>query len=155
MVKIFKPYEDQKPAKRVCCPGNRYETEYKERYDENGHPYLVEVGQVDTYEKIQSYKDECDIQCILARYAAGDESVLSRPGWYIDTSGWPRSYTEAMNLMNEAHESFDKLPLEVRKKFGMSFEEYMAKAGTDEWLSIMGLKKEPEAKEVTEIEQKQ
>ena len=52
-MKIFKPYEDEKPEVRCNCCGNIMEPEYKERYDENGHPYLEKVGEVNTYEKMQ------------------------------------------------------------------------------------------------------
>lgn len=139
-VRIFKPYEDEKPLALPNEPGNRFEPEYKERYDDRGQPYLEKVGEVDTYEKIQSYKDECDVMAILSRYAAGDESVLAKPGWYIDTSKLPQTYTEYMNMMNEKREQFNQLPLNIRQAFGMNFENWMATAGEKEWLDKMGIK---------------
>lgn len=139
-VRIFKPYEDEKPLALPNEPGNRFEPEYKERYDDRGQPYLEKVGEVDTYEKIQSYKDECDVMAILSRYAAGDESVLAKPGWYIDTSKLPQTYTEYMNMMNEKREQFNQLPLNIRQAFGMNFENWMATAGEQEWLDKMGIK---------------
>lgn len=139
-VRIFKPYEDEKPLALPNEPGNRFEPEYKERYDDRGQPYLEKVGEVDTYEKIQSYKDECDVMAILSRYAAGDESVLAKPGWYIDTSKLPQTYTEYMNMMNEKREQFNQLPISVRQAFGMNFESWMATAGEQEWLDKMGIK---------------
>lgn len=139
-VKIFKPYEDEKPLALPNNPGNRFEPEYKERYDDRGQPYLEKVGEVDTYEKIQSYKDECDVMAILSRYAAGDESVLAKPGWYIDTSKLPQTYTEYLNLMKEKREQFDQLPLAIRAKFNMNVEEWMATAGEESWMSKMGFK---------------
>ena len=90
-MKIFKPYEDEKPEVRCNCCGNIMEPEYKERYDDNGHPYLEKVGEVNTYEKIQSYRDQCDVMAILSRYAAGDESALATPGYYIDTTKLPKT----------------------------------------------------------------
>lgn len=139
-VRIFKPYEDEKPLALPNNPGNRFEPEYKERYNDRGQPYLEKVGEVDTYEKIQSYKDECDVMAILSRYAAGDESVLAKPGWYIDTSKLPQTYTEYMNMMKEKREQFDQLPLAIRAKFNMNVEEWMATAGEKEWLDKMGIK---------------
>nr|DAM15700.1 MAG TPA: Scaffold protein [Microviridae sp.] len=139
-VRIFKPYEDEKPLALPNEPGNRFEPEYKERYNDRGQPYLEKVGEVDTYEKIQSYKDECDVMAILSRYAAGDESVLAKPGWYIDTSKLPQTYTEYMNMMNEKKEQFNQLPLNIRQAFGMNFENWMATAGEKEWLNKMGIK---------------
>jgi hypothetical protein len=139
MVKIFKPYEEEKPEARPTEPGNIMEPEYKERYDEKGEPYLEKVGEVNTYEKIQSYRDECDVMAILSRYAAGDESVLAMPGYYIDTTKLPQTYTEYLNMMNEQREKFDALPLEVRAKFGMNFTTWAATAGEEEWLKKMGI----------------
>ena len=77
---------------------------------------------------------------ILSRYAAGDESVLAKPGWYIDTSRLPKTYTEYMNLMNEKREEFNQLPLSIRQAFGMNFESWMETAGEQEWLDKMGIK---------------
>ena len=113
---------------------------------ENGKAYLEKVGEVDTYEKIQSFRDECDVMAILSRYAAGDESALAAPGWYIDTSKLPSTYTEYMNMMNEQREKFDQLPLSIRNKFNNNFNEYMATAGEERWLQNMGIstKNEPE-----------
>jgi hypothetical protein len=148
--RIFKPYEDEKPAALPNNPGNRFEPEYKERYDDRGQPYLEKVGEVDTYEKIQSYKDECDVMAILSRYAAGDESVLAKPGWYIDTSRLPKTYTEYMNMMNEKREEFNQLPLSIRQAFGMNFENWMATAGEKEWLDKMGIKIQQNAQENTQ-----
>lgn len=138
-VRIFKPYEDEKPASIANSPGNRLEPEYKERYDERGVAYLEQVGEVDTYAKIQSYRDECDVMSILSRYAAGDTSVLSNPGWYIDTTKMPNSYTDYLNLMNEQREKFEQLPLEIRMKFNNNFNEYMATAGEESWMKNMGI----------------
>lgn len=138
-VKIFKPYDDEKPEAKPNCCGNVMEPQYRERYDERGHAYLEKVGEVNTYEKIQSYKDQCDIMSILSRYAAGDNSALAIPGYYIDTTKLPKTYTEYLNMMNEQREKFDRLPLEIRQKFEMNFQSWAATAGETEWLEKMGI----------------
>ena len=137
--KIFKPYGDEKPESKPSCPGNILEPEYRERYDERGEAYLEKVGDVNTYEKIQSYREQCDVMAILSRYAAGDETALATPGYYIDTSKLPQTYTEYLNMMNEQREKFNQLPLEIRQKFGMNFEQWAATAGENEWLEKMGI----------------
>lgn len=71
---------------------------------------------------------------ILSRYAAGDESALATPGYYIDTTKLPKTYTEYLNMMNEQREKFDMLPLEIRQRFGMNFQNWAATAGETEWL---------------------
>jgi hypothetical protein len=139
MVKIYTPYEDEKPKRVPNDPGNIMEPQYKERYDENGNAYLEQVGEINTYEKIQSYKDEVDPMSILARYAAGDTTVMANPGWYIDTSKLPENYIEWRNLMNEQKEKFETLPLEIRNRFGNNFDSWAATAGEPEWLEKMGI----------------
>lgn len=139
MVKIFTPYGDEKPKKLPNEPGNIMEPQYKERYDENGNAYLEQVGEINTYEKIQSYKDEVDPMSILARYEAGDTTVMANPGWYIDTSKMPANYIEWRNLMNEQKEKFDNLPLNIRNNFGNNFDKWAATAGEPEWLENMGI----------------
>lgn len=144
-VRIYKPYEEEKPPAPFNNPGSMIQEQYKERYDERGVAYLEKVGEVNIYEKIQSYRDECDIMSILSRYAAGDETVLATPGWYIDTSKLPSNYTEYMNMMNEQREKFEKLPLNIRAAFGMSFEKWAATAGDESWMKAMGFEKQQNA----------
>lgn len=139
MVKIFTPYEDEKPKRLPNEPGNIIEPQYRERYDENGNAYLEQVGEINTYEKIQSYKDEVDPMSILARYTAGDTTVMANPGWYIDTSKLPANYIEWRNLMNEQKEKFETLPLEIRNKFNNNFDQWAATAGEPEWIEKMGI----------------
>lgn len=152
-----KPFDEQR-VHGYCTSGSRIEPQYIERYDEHGHPYLEHTGDVNTYEKIQSFKDECDINVLMQRYAAGDESVL-RPGYYIDTSAMPKTYHEYFNLMQEQKEKFSQLPLEIKNKFGNSFEEWAATAGNEEWATKMGFNEKPAeaapAAEVIKNEQKQ
>lgn len=139
MVKIFTPYEDEKPKRQPNNPGNILQPQYKERYDENGNAYLEQVGEINVYEKIQSYKDEVDPMSILARYAAGDTTVMANPGWYIDTSKLPTNYIEWRNLMNEQKEKFEALPLEIRNRFDNNFDAWAATAGEPEWIEKMGI----------------
>lgn len=139
MVKIFTPYGDEKPKRMPNEPGNIMEPQYRERYDENGNAYLEQVGEVNTYEKIQSYKDEVDPMSILARYAAGDTTVMANPGWYIDTSKLPANYIEWRNMMNEQKEKFEMLPLEIRNRFNNNFDQWAATAGEESWLKNMGI----------------
>ena len=145
-MRIYKPYEKEKPPKRAQHPGNRYEKQYAERYTETGHPYLVEVGEHDNYESIQSYKDECDINLILQRYASGDLSMMRQDAQYIDTSELPSSYHEMYNLVKAQEEKFNSLPAAIKQKFENNFRVWASMAGTNEWLEKMGMQettKEP------------
>lgn len=111
-----------------------------ERYDETGHPYLVKDGETDVYAIIQSHKEECDINLMLQRYAAGDTSMMRQDARYIDTSNLPTTIHEYFNLMNAQKEKFDALPVAIKQKFGNSFEVWASTSGTGEWLEKMEIR---------------
>lgn len=137
-IKIHLPYGD-KPPRRCSCAGNRTEPHYVERYTETGHPYLVKDGETDVYAIIQSHREECDINLMLQRYAAGDTSVMRKDAKYIDTSDLPTTVHEFFNLMNAQREKFDALPIAIKQKFDNSFEVWASTSGTNDWLEKMGI----------------
>ena len=148
-IKIFLPYGPKRP-RRCSCAGNRMEPHYVERYTETGHPYLVKDGETDVYAIIQSHKEECDINLMLQRYAAGDTGVMRNDAKYIDTSELPTTIHGFFNLMAAQREKFNALPIEIKQKFDNSFEVWASMAGTNEWTEKMGINEKPkeEKKEV-------
>lgn len=152
-VKIYLPYGEKRPAKDNN-PGERYQPHYVERYDEHGHPYLVKDGETDTYEVIQSHKEECDINLLMARYAAGDMSVINHGAVYADISEIPTTMVEMVNFINGQKEKYNSLPAEIKEKFENSFERWAAGAGTEDWLNKMGLN-EKRKEEASKDEPKQ
>lgn len=153
MIKIYRPYGDKRPVTPTHA-GNRFEPEYQERLDKNGHPYLEQVGERDVYAEIQSHAEEGDIHAILARYAAGDFSVMRQGGVYIDASQLPNNMVDMFNLLRDQKEKFMQLPLEIREKFGHSFEAWASTAGSEDWTNKMGLNQAP-AEEVKQNEPEQ
>ena len=89
---------------------------------EKGITKLIKTGTTDIYEKIQQYKDECDIKTILARCQAGDISVLNKTkGFYGDFSNLPKSLNE-LNMFNKsAEQKFMELPAEIREEFDQDY----------------------------------
>lgn len=138
VIKIYLPYGEKKPRK-CSCAGNRTEPHYVERYTETGHPYLVKDGETDVYAIIQSHREECDINLMLQRYAAGDTSVMRKDAKYIDTADLPTTIHEYFNLMNAQREKFDALPVAIKQKFDNSFEVWASTSGTSDWLEKMGI----------------
>lgn len=69
----------------------------------------------------QEFKQECDINVILARY---DESPRARPGAPVLRFGEfaeaPEDFLAAQLLVKEAEEKFEALPAAVRERFGHS-----------------------------------
>lgn len=117
---------------------------YAPVFDENGVMDLVESGREDLYAYIQSHKDSCDIHVILKRYSEGDPSVLSKvQGMYGDFTNMPQTYAEALNAIISAENYFNTLPVDVRAKFGHSFQQFLVSMDKPDFLERMGVSPVP------------
>lgn len=113
---------------------------YGGKYDANGRVVLEKKGEENLYDYIQSFRDSVDLNVILARFSNGDVEALNKAqGFYADVTDFPKNLADALNRINQAEEMFKALPLETRQKFDCSFEQFLAQAGTDDWLSKMGI----------------
>lgn len=111
------------------CAGSPEVPEYAPVIDESGLVSLEQVGIVNLASYIDSFRESCDLNVILSRYANGDTSVLSRTqGSYFDATEMPSSYAEMLQTVITAETEFNKLPLDVRERFDNSFHK---------WLSLM------------------
>lgn len=138
--------------------GTRTEPEYMSKIDENGVERLERTGEINTYEVIQSHKEECTLQNIIQRYIAGDASALSARGFYADVADMPTCYSEMVQRVKDMGKEFDKLPAELRAKFDNDVQKFAATAGTAEWyekLNINTQKNESEVVKEGADEQKQ
>lgn len=109
--------------------GNAEEIEYSPVIGDDGVLSIEPTGKIDLRSLIDSYRESCDLNVILARYANGDASALSAvQGSYFDAIGMPKTYAEMLNTINTAESEFMKLPLNVRERFDNSFHR---------WLSLM------------------
>lgn len=107
--------------------GDRIKKLYEARVDNNGSIDLVEAGRENLYDYIQSFKESCDINTIVKRFAAGDTDVLARrQATYGDFTQLPGTYAELLNTVIQGENYFNSLPLETRAKFNHSFREWMA-----------------------------
>lgn len=153
-MKIFTPY-GEKPPRQAANPGSRTEPHYVQRYDETGHPYLVKDGETDVYAIIQSHKEECDINILLQKYAAGDMTVVRKDGQYVDITDLPENMHEMVNYISAQRERFEALPAAIKQKFENSFEVWATAAGTGDWLEKMGLSEKKEKVKAPDGEPKQ
>ena len=123
-----------------AAAGSRFKPTYKMSVDEDGKRSLKVVGKVDLYAEIQSYKDSCDINYILERFANGDQTALSRvQGIYGDFSQMPTTYAELSQRVIDAENLFNSLPLEVRQQFNFSPSEFFAAIGTEKYNDLFGI----------------
>lgn len=126
---------------RVLSPsGTHIHKEYVGRYDKNGVLELVPNGETDMYAYIQSFADSVDIHVLMERYANGDTTALSRvQGVYCDVTSMPKTMAEMLNLINDGERVFNSLDVSIRDKFHHSLSEWLAQAGSPDWLDKMGL----------------
>lgn len=129
----------QKPIRRYCDNGTREKISYQPIYDRAGVWHLEKMDtKIQTYMEIQSYKDECDINLIMARYRNGETDVLSKvQGVYGDFRNVPNDFAQVLNDTIKMQQVFMSLAPEVREKFNNSFEQFGASLGTKEWRDIM------------------
>lgn len=117
-------------------PGSPVKVEYIAQFDSNGALELVPNGERNIFQDIQMFKDECDIHLLLKRYAAGETDVLTKvQGFYADISQFPTTYAEMFNVMKRSREFFDTLPVDVKSKFGNSYETFLASSQSPDFLS--------------------
>lgn len=142
------------------CPGSPDVIKWYKTVDDDGYECLKECGVESLYDEIQSHKDSVDIHVILAKYAAGDLSALSRrQGMYGDFSEVPTSLVEVIQMVNEAERTFMELPLDVRDSFDNSLAVWLAQYGGPDWMRKMRIDDDapapvPEKKEGEVVDQK-
>ncbi len=111
----------------TCCPGERLVPRFRSEVTAKGDVTLIPDGDDNLYEYIQSFKESCDINNIVARFARGDVDALNRvQGTYFDAVGMPTTYAELLNTVIAGRELYDSLPLEVKEQYGFSFERWMS-----------------------------
>lgn len=141
---IFKKqYDDHE--RFFSNPGSREKDIYKPFFDDNGVMDLRVVGKENLYDFIQSHADSVNIHLLLQRFNDGDVSVLSRTqGVFGDFTDMPKTYAEALNSIISAENYFNGLPLDVRAKFGHSFQQFLASMDKSDFLEKMQGSKEIE-----------
>lgn len=113
---------------------------YEVEIDTTGHKHLVKTGKTNTYEKIQASLESTKIENIIKRAAGGDlEALAVTNGQYLDCTEMPHSLAEAQNMLIKLEAQFNKLPLEIRQKYDMSAEKYIADYGTENWAKNLGI----------------
>lgn len=122
----------------ITEPGSMYKIVYGSKIDKKGNIIVEPKSKENWYEKIQADADASDINTILAKYTAGDTSVLnSKQGSYLDITNIPDNYADILNQINEAQNIFNSLPIEKKEKFEFNLNKFLSTLNTPEWLDIM------------------
>lgn len=105
---------------------------------QTGKKELVKTGSTNLYEKIQAAKEETMIYNILERFNAGEIDVINKvKGVYGDFRNVPTSLAEAQQAIIDAEDTFNKLPLDIRREFNMSTSEFLASLNNGEFERII------------------
>ena len=97
---IFRTVFDRLPTLPYTALGEDVEILFTLEVDDNGREHLVESGKRSIKDYINSFRDECDLNSILAKVVrTGDPSPLSvRPGLFIDTTDTPSNLREFISI---------------------------------------------------------
>lgn len=136
---MFKTAYDKKRPEIITPSGNPIVKTYTHHINKYGVKEFEETGEEDIYEKIQSQAEESKIENLINRVIAGDVSALRPDGQYIDCTAMPKNLAEAQAMIQDMHNLWNTLPVEIRRKYNHSVEEFVAAAGKKEWLEDMGL----------------
>lgn len=127
-------------------PGSRIEQVLALRILDNGEEDFYIQRETNIYLQIQAHKDECDLEKLLITCTqTGDLSLINKKQpIYMDLEEIPENFFEAYQKIKEEEKKFNNLPAEIKEKFNNNFSEYLATAGTEDWLKKTGLLKNPE-----------
>lgn len=146
MPKVYTHFN--KPEKVKTNPGTQFLNEYQEQIGKDGQKELVKIGEKNIYEMIQVDLESTKIENILHAVAMGDLTALNqREAMYVDATTMPKTLMEAQNLVIKARQEFETFPIEVKKLFNNSPEQYVSEMGTQDFLDKM----EPYNKKMAEI----
>lgn len=87
---------------------------------------IAEVGKkIDWDAYIQSSKDSCDLDNIIARYLQGDATVVNVGNPISgDVASLPHNVNEIQDLAEKVKKNYDGLSDEIKNIFGGSFEDF-------------------------------
>lgn len=124
--------------RHTSCPGDPIALEYGLEKDEKGASYLTITGKFNLYDQIQAYRDSCDLGLILDRFMkTGDPSILmQRQGFYGDTTEYPKTYAEMLQLAKKAEEFFYTLDSDTRAEFNNDPDQFFASIGSEKFNAI-------------------
>lgn len=115
-------------------------------FDDRGNMKLEKVGEIDTYDLIQSYGPECDIEYLVKRFERGDVECLNRrQGFYGDISTAPTNpadYRNSVIRMQGVFEADEKLFEKYHGDFGKFLEDHQTFDAVSSLLGINSKKTE-------------
>lgn len=123
MYKVFSRFD--RPQTPFSPVGQGTSPVFEERI-EGGVLTLVKIGDQPLNDFIQEPLESTLIYNVLERFNAGDPYALRKNiGQFVDVTAMPRSLMEAEQMVINARNKFELLPLEIRAKFGHNHQRFM------------------------------
>lgn len=121
-------------------PGTPEKVIYGSQVLKNGRIATYEKGKDDFYSYIQSFAESVDINKTIQKFINGDINALNqRKGEFIDCTEFPTNYAEVLNVINNATNQFNSLPIEIRAQFNFNLNEFIASLGSDKYNNALGI----------------
>lgn len=138
---------NERSLKFVSNPGSPVKPVYHGKVLPSGEIELVYDGDENIQEYIDSFEKETNIENIIARVNNGEIDLLnSAAGVFVDTVGMPRTYAEVLQTVIDGQKAFEKLPVEIKERFGNDFNQWFAQMGNDDFMVKSGFMKPVEEK---------
>lgn len=125
----------------VSNAGSRMKKKFLLQFNERGEQCLVEVGQHNLYEEIQSYRESTDLAYILSRLdpeqvngiVSEDYSAMLSSD-VLDVTQLPTNLGDMLNLSKRGEQLFNSLPVQVREEFNFSLHNFLREFGTQNFM---------------------
>lgn len=104
----------------------------------DGRKCLVKIRDELISPMIQEFKEETLVYNILARYQRGDLSALdTNVGQFLDVVGMPLTLAEAQQKLIDVRNRFDQMPLDIRRRFNNSVDEFVEAVSNGDVTAIL------------------
>lgn len=141
------PYNGVK-NESITPAGMKERNTYAYKIDKQGRRHLEVTGTENVWMTIQAELEDSKIENIVKRVMAGDDSVLRPMGIFEDITKIPTNLNDSMRQMQEMKNYWLGIPREIKEQFHNNVEEFIAEAGSPNWLKTMGyVKDEPKKTE--------
>lgn len=134
MSKFRNVYKEDYHIKVESPVGSRFYVKRAWRYNDIGEHVYEPVETINVYEKIQASRDSVDLQALLKRYEAGDNTALDQvQKTYFDMVSMPKNYAELFKAANTAQEVFNGLPTQIKEEFNNNAALFWSASGTSQF----------------------
>lgn len=106
--------------------------------DKSGDQKFVVKSTFNLYERIQAARDSVDLQALLKRYEAGDNTALDRvQATYFDLVDMPTNYAEMYQAIQNCNDIFAGLPVDIKEAYNNNPAKFWADSGTSKFDNVI------------------